>query len=265
MPVKKIGFLKTQKCAGTSVQNMLLRYARKHDLNIVLPDGKEKGIGNVDFDYSVQNLNGMEVEAKFCRKMIEDTAWEKARLNYHMFVLHTRWNHHEISHILNDQGKGDVFYFSIIRDPVMLYRSYWDYHGLSKKMDKTLEEFAMTTLISYVSDDNGEYCLPGYNSMLSDFGMYCHEMIKQDMTRGDAAKGNGYLQRKLDEIDQTFDLILLADETHYEDGMVLLKHALCWEFEDIINVKRNVAHMSQRSNISEEARMILRGNQSQII
>ena len=233
----------------------------KHDLNIVLPNGEEKEIGNLDNDYSFKNLYGIEVEAKFSQKLIEDTPWEKARLNYHMFLLHTRWNHHAISHVLNDQRKGEVFYFSIVRDPVMLYRSYWDYYSLSTKFDATLDEFAKTIISKYVADNNGEYCLPGYNSMLADFGMYCHDMIKQDMARVDPTKPNGYIQRKLDEIDKTFDLILIADEDHYDDGMILLKHALCWEFEDIINIKRNVAHVSQRSNISEEARIILKGNQ----
>ena len=164
------------------------------------------------------------------------------------------------SNVLNDKRKGEVFYFSIVRDPVMLYRSYWDYYSLSTKFDATLDEFAKTIISKYVADNNGEYCLPGYNSMLADFGMYCHDMISQDMNITDKTKPNDVLQKKLDEIDETFNLILLADEDHYSDGMVLLKHALCWEFEDIVNVKRNVAPMSQHSDISQEAREILKSS-----
>lgn len=41
-PVKKFGFLKTHKCGSTTVQNMLLRYVVKHDLNLVVPvDGED--------------------------------------------------------------------------------------------------------------------------------------------------------------------------------------------------------------------------------
>ena len=97
--------------------------------------------------------------------------------------------------------------------------------------------------------------------MLTYFGMDCHDMIKQDMSRD---KPKEYVQKKVDEIAETFDLILLADEDHYDDGMVLLKDALCWEYEDIINVKRNVAPSSQHSNISEEAKAIIRGNKSAV-
>ena len=40
-PVKKFGFLKTHKCGSTTIQNMLLRYVVKHDLNLVVPvDGE---------------------------------------------------------------------------------------------------------------------------------------------------------------------------------------------------------------------------------
>ena len=37
IPVNKFGFLKTHKCGSTTVQNMLLRYVIKHDLNLVMP------------------------------------------------------------------------------------------------------------------------------------------------------------------------------------------------------------------------------------
>ena len=36
-PVNKFGFLKTHKCGSTTIQNMLLRYVVKHDLNVVVP------------------------------------------------------------------------------------------------------------------------------------------------------------------------------------------------------------------------------------
>ena len=261
VPRKRIGFLKITKCASTSVQNLLLRYSMKNNLNIVLPVGKKHGTKELELDYSVQNLIGIEVEPKFSRKMIEGTVWEKARMNYQMFLLHTLWDHHEISNVLNDQGNGGVFYFSIIREPLILYRSYWDYFKLYKKFDKTLDEYAMTVISKHVYHNNVTHCLPGYNLLLKYFGMYCHDMIKQDMNR---AKQKEYVQKKVDEIAETFDLILLADKDHYDDGMVLLKDALCWEYEDIINVKRNVAPISQHSNISEEAKAIIKGNESAV-
>ena len=83
------------------------------------------------------------------------------------------------------------------------------------------------------------------------------EIIKEEITK------------KMNEIDHKFDLILLADENHYEDGIILLKHALCWEFEDIINVKRNTfgdyhairpnVGPHTKSTLSDESRRIIEG------
>ena len=264
----KIGFLKTLKCAGTSVQNTLLRYSLKHNLNVVLPDREQQDPMNREFDYSIQNLNGIEVQTRFSRKMIEDTLWEKAKLNYQMFMLHTRWNHHEISSTLNDKGQGDVFYFSIIRDPVLLFRSFWDYFLLSYRFDKTLDEYAKTVIRQYVSYNNMTYCMEGYNTLLHDFGMYCHEMLNKKRSK---LRTPDHIMNKLEEIDKAFNLILMADEGYYEEGLVLLKHELCWEYEDIINVPHNVFSGTnkyvphniysgtKKSYYSAEARKIIKG------
>ena len=249
------------KCASTSVQNMLLRYSVKHNLNVVLPEEyrNKDDPKNLKLEYSAHNLDDIEVQPQFSRKLIEGTVWEKAQLNYHMFVLHTRWNHNEISSVLNDQGNGDVFYFSILRDPVMLYRSYWDYFGLSRKFGKTLDEYAKTEISKFVLYKNMTYCVHGFNQMLNGFGMYCHDMIHEEQTRTETSTVHEHLKQKLDEIDQNFNMILLANEEHYDDGMILLKEALCWDFEDIINVPQNVYPSTQRSYLSDEAKAIVIG------
>ena len=65
---------------------MLLRYSIKHKLNIVLPeremnDSKNQNLMNVHHD-----LFEIEVQPQFSRHLIDDTVWEKANLNYHMFL-----------------------------------------------------------------------------------------------------------------------------------------------------------------------------------
>merc|ERR1719412_2575012 len=91
--------------------------------------------------------------------------------------------------------------------------------------------------------------------MLHDFGMYCHDMLNQRRTK---IKTTDPIMKKLEEIDNAFDLILIADEEHYDEGMVLLKHALCWEYEDIINVPHNVFSETKKSYYSVEARKIIK-------
>ena len=115
---------------------------------------------------------------------------------------------------------------------------------------------------------------PGYNQMLTDFGMYFNEMYKRNMSETDKIMIREDIMTKINEIEQTFDLIMLAEENHYENGMILLKHALCWEFEDIINVKRNTFTNNQmeginagplQSNLSDESISIIKGKQLSIV
>ena len=81
----------------------------KNSLNFVIPKSGNQLGSNVYYD----------------RSMIIDTPWEKAGLNYSIFMIHTKWNHEEISKTLNDLG--DVIYISIIRDPIEVFISFWDY------------------------------------------------------------------------------------------------------------------------------------------
>ena len=127
-PRKKIGFLKTHKCASSSIQNILMRFVLKNNLNVVLPN----------------HANYLGYNSRFNRKLLKDTIWERAHLPYDVFLCHTQWDHDQISHVLNDHG--DVFYFSILREPVSLFRSFWDYYGLSKHFKMSLEEYATSII-----------------------------------------------------------------------------------------------------------------------
>ena len=63
-PESKVVFLKTHKCASSTLQNMLFRYARQNDLNVVLP--------------LTGNYLGKEIA--FHPSMIANTPWERAGL-----------------------------------------------------------------------------------------------------------------------------------------------------------------------------------------
>ena len=106
-PKQKVGFLKTHKCASTSIQNILMRYGLAHKLNFVLP----------------LRGNYLGRTATFTRAMLFDTPWEEAGMEYHMFALHTKWDSVQVGEVLGDRG--DVAYVSMLRDPVELFRSVW--------------------------------------------------------------------------------------------------------------------------------------------
>ena len=188
---------------------------------------------------------------------MKSTLWEKAKLKYDMFLVHTRWNHTRISQLLNDVG--DVFYFSIVRDPVELFRSYWDFYHLTSLSNKTLETYIRSTIYNEVTYRNKTRRTRGYNQMLTDFGLNFQEVLNKSTIDHDEDGAIKLVKNKVDDIDDNFDLILLADGDYFDDSIILLKNALCWSFEDMIHLKLN-SHLERsvpQSNISAWGRKMI--------
>ncbi len=96
-------FHKTHKCSSTTIQNILLRFARKHELNVAMP----------------KTANYLHRTRLFNASMVQGTLpWYKNGLKYDMFCLHNRWNGPEVTKVI----KEDSPYFTILRDPISLFR-----------------------------------------------------------------------------------------------------------------------------------------------
>ena len=216
----------------------------KHNLNVVLGE-KNNYLGKFWPPLYFQNQN------HFKRKDISNTVWEKAHLKYDMIFCHTRWDHSAISEVLDDNG--DVFYFSILRDPVEQFRSFWDYYHMGKKLKTTLEKYARHVMYKELFSQTKTERSMGYNQMLTDFGVDFKDMIK-NVSDKDFKKVHKNIRKQVDEIDKHFDLIIFAD--FYEDSIVLLKHSLCWEYDDLISLKLNPA--KYKSSISDGVRKIIK-------
>ena len=227
-----------------------MRFSLKHDLNVVLGKKNEfprisNYLGNFYPPLYFQN------QAHFKREYISNTIWERAHLEYDMIYCHTRWDHSAISNVLND--KGDVFYFSILRDPVEQFRSFWDFYHMGRIYNTTLEEYTRNIIYNETISKSKSQRSMGYNQMLTDFGVDFEDMITNG-TDKDMESAKYKIKQKVEEIDKNFDLIIFTD--YYEDSMVLLKNSLCWEYEDIIGLKRNTAR--QKSQMSKEAKRIIK-------
>jgi len=219
----KVAFLKTHKCASSSLQNILMRFGMKNKLNFVLP--------------SAGNYLGRYV--KYSRSMIGNTPWERAGMEYQVFCLHTIWNYKEVSETLGE----DTTYITIIRDPVELFESLWVYAEMDHYYNTDLETFALSPKTG--SFANRAFKNLGKNQMLWDSGLNAQFM--DNVTA---------VMNKIDEIEDTFDLILMAER--FDESMILLKDKLCWDYRDVVNFKLNARKESKKTALSQEARSALK-------
>ena len=98
-PEQDIVFHKTHKCSSSSVQNILLRYALKHELNIVLPNSG----------------NYLGRKSLFSSDLLKGTPWQTAGLHYNIFCLHNRWNGAEVEKLMGRMKNQRPVYFTILR------------------------------------------------------------------------------------------------------------------------------------------------------
>ena len=233
-PEQFVVFHKTHKCAGTSIQRILLRYAHKHNLTLVLPSN---GV-HLQFyiDEHVNNVN--------------NTEWFKAGLIPNIFCLHSHhWSYSEVAKLMSKSLTKPV-YFSILRDPVSVFMSAWDYYELSKRTTTWLKFSRPLSLEEFALMDNKPKVLHWNHLNFRDVSLYEFGLRVTDNDNMTA------VEDKIEEIDQTFDLIMIVE--HFEESMVLLKDLLCWPPQDMVSLKLNVHEESSKSTLSEKAKLKLK-------
>lgn len=178
----------------------------------------------------------------FHRSVLWGTPWHAAGLTYDVFCLHTIWNLAEVANVMG----GDTTYFTILRDPVDLFVSLWDYAQFQTYYRVTLEEYVMEAdKASPLFRDRSKLTNLGRNQMLWDLGLPASDF--DDTTK---------VRQKIAEVERTFDLVLIAER--FDESMVLLKHLLCWNFEDVTALRVNAQRSSTKSTLSPQARRVLK-------
>jgi len=163
------------------------------------------------------------------RSMISSTPWERANFSYSMFCLHTIWNQEEVEETL---GPGAT-YLTMLRDPVDLLESLWNYASLGAYYKMSLESFAKAPKTGLLSQR--AYKNLGRNQMLWDMGLTTAQM--DNVTA---------VQQKIKEIEEKFSLVLIAER--FQESMILMKDLLCWEYRDVVNLKLNAR--DENTNLS---------------
>ncbi|XP_077867532.1 galactose-3-O-sulfotransferase 2-like [Saccoglossus kowalevskii] len=207
VPRNNLLMLKTHKSGSSTLQNIILRYADKHNLTVVLP---KKG-HQFTYPELFNPNNAIQVP------------WHV----YNMFTHHARLNLKSILQLMPN----DTIYSTILRNPVTQFESLFNYYKLGDflKVNATktskLQSFLETPEIYH---QHNPYV---HNNYLYDLGFSAEDWMSNDR-----------IPEIINTVNSVFDLVFIAE--YFEESLILLRHAMCWDIEDIVYFNVNARNQS---------------------
>ncbi|TRY93589.1 hypothetical protein DNTS_005187 [Danionella cerebrum] len=221
-PKVDIMFMKTHKTASSTFLNVLFRFGEKHQLKFAFPNSRN------DFFYP----------ASFHHSQVKDY---RPGMCFNIICNHMRFDAAEVAKVL----PGDTAYITILRDPAHLAESSFHYFG--RIVPLTWKLSGDNKLREFLTDPNLYYNPEGFNSF------YLKNLLFFDF-----GKDNNLLpdDPKVDEailaIAKRFQLVMLVE--YFEESLILLKDALCWDMEDLLFFRLNARKDSTVSKLTPELR-----------
>ncbi|CAL4137271.1 unnamed protein product, partial [Meganyctiphanes norvegica] len=157
--------------------------------------------------------------------------------NVDIFAVHTRLSPDHVKVLHNDS-----IWVTVVRDPVSLYESLYDFFHLKYLYKIKLEELIKRPLEDLL-------LLPRYgkkfgkNQMLFDLG------YEDNMTVLD-------LRRAIEEIENKFHLVMIAELL--DESLILLRHLLCWSLHDVVFFTKNARREEVKKDLPLSTKQTIR-------
>lgn len=220
-PHNHVIFVKTHKCASTTVQNIFLRYGYTHNLTFALPS-QGNYLGN---------------PGHFKASMIPERLMPNSG-KVDIFAMHTRLNPPEHARVLHN----DTLWITIVREPSALFESLFNFFRLDTGYGFDLSEFSTRPLSELASFPRyGDKF--GRNQMLFDFGFPENLSVTE-------------LRRAIEDLDKLFDLVMIAE--YLDESLVFLQHLMCWSPHDTVVFAKNARRQEVKQTLSPKTQQVLR-------
>ncbi|CAI5798054.1 -galactosegalactose-3-O-sulfotransferase-O-sulfotransferase 3 [Podarcis lilfordi] len=213
-----VAFLKTHKTASTTVQNLLFRFAERHNLTVALPHH------TCDHQFCYPR----NFSARFVHPYT---------LPPRLIASHLRFNREELHRLMPN----DTIYVTILREPVAMFESLFSYYNQYCPAYKRVPNGSMEAFL----DDPRRYYRPH-----EKYAMYAHNTLVYDLG-GDpehSPEDPTYLPEFIRQVEGIFSLVMLAE--YFDESLVLLRRLLAWDLEDILYVKLNMRSPESKLNIT---------------
>ncbi|GFS03392.1 galactose-3-O-sulfotransferase 3 [Elysia marginata] len=221
--ITQVVFAKVHKAASSTVQNILLRFAMRRNLSVLLPS---KG--------AIISQSSFEIDP---RKM---SPHPEGKDKFDILCSHVVYDAKEIAKYFPD----NAIRVAILREPMQQALSalvYYATQSWDNKLQKVIKKYPKDPINGFLRNPKEFYKqsrkygpMTSYinNRMSLDLGFDWHhlESSKDNMTE---------INLFLKQVEDEFDLILISD--YFDESMVLLRRYLHWQMKDIIYLKSNTA------------------------
>ncbi|XP_061524981.1 galactose-3-O-sulfotransferase 3 [Phycodurus eques] len=203
-----VAFLKTHKTASSTVQNLLFRFAERNNLTVALPT---QACGH-----------------QFCYPRPFDGHFVHPHtLPPNVIGNHMRYDAAELRRLMPN----DTRYVTILREPAAMFESLFSYYNQHCKTFKRVPKGSLDAFLErpwryYRPEDQGS--MYARNTLTFDLGG------DKDHPATDAAYARSFAA----EVERVFSLVMIAE--HFDESLVLLRHILSWDLDDVVYVKLNV-------------------------
>nr|XP_020475401.1 galactose-3-O-sulfotransferase 3 isoform X2 [Monopterus albus] len=215
-----VAFLKTHKTASTTMQNMFFRFAERNNLTVALP---------------VQACTH-----QFCYpRSFTSHFVHPHTLPPNIITSHMRFNKAELQRLMPN----DTIYVTILREPGSMFESLFTYYSQHCLTFKRVPNSSLEAFLEKPS----QYYRPH-----ETYSMYAHNTLTFDLggDKDRPATDVAYAQAFASEVERTFSLVMIAE--YFDESLVLLRHLLSWDLNDILYVKLNMRTLSSKQSLTPD-------------
>lgn len=193
-----------------------MRYGHKNNLDFLLPSVKNY-VGNpAHFNTSMVDGNYSTVDGQ-----------------YDMFVHHTRYSQ-DVKSVM----RSGAVYTTILRNPVTLFQSIYNFYKFEKKYKTNLTQFIANYKQSFIKPIKRYSNKLGLNQMSWDLGLNSNDFENTKM-----------IKEHIHIIERDFDFVMIFE--YFDASLVLLANEMCWPLEQMAYLPINTRHNSYRQMLSD--------------
>ncbi|XP_006813848.1 galactosylceramide sulfotransferase-like [Saccoglossus kowalevskii] len=201
-PAENMVFIKTHKTGSTSLHCIFCRYGYANKLSFVFSTRNTKD-GHIRKEHLNQSIILPPIGG-----------FVNSSSKYNILTGHVSYKRKTINSFMED----NPIYVTILREPATHVESHMNFFSQRKQVMASMQAFLKKPRTSKNE--------AGRNNQLREFGLSFESTLNERI-----------VNETIMTLDKEFDLVLILE--YFDESLILLKHLLCWSFEDIIYLAQN--------------------------